>query len=337
MTAATPRVQEIMQAQHIPGLALAIQQNDRLLEEIYQGYANLEHSVPVTADTVFEIASVTKLFTTQAVLRLAQDKRLGLEDTLGMYLKDLPETWQRVTLQQCLTHQSGISGYTDVEAYWKVTRVDKSHEDVLALVRDLPLKFEPGSRYSYDNTGFYLLGMVIEAVSGQSYAEFLKQTIFDPLGMTHTTANDYAQIIAHRAQGYLYQSNGLLNKPFYSTSNTFSAGLLLSNIQDMLRWKESLFDESVLNAEYRRLWWTPHPSAEANERKEGFTLGLGWFRLDTPHGMFYGHSGGIPGFASTFLYFPDYELTGIVLCSAGRVGAPHEILLDVMKTIGVLK
>lgn len=227
--------------QHIPGLAFAIQQNDTLLEERYYGYANLEHEVPVTADTVFEIASVTKLFTAQSILVLAQENKLRLEDEIGAYLKDLPESWKAVSIRQCLAHQSGIPSYTDVDQYWGVTKHDKSHNEILSLINALPLKFAPGHRHAYDNSGYYLLGLLIEAISGKSYDEYLRITIFEPLNMKHTRANNYSQIVPHRAQGYQFKDSGLTNKEFYSTSNTYSAGNLLSNVRDLLLWRTSLF------------------------------------------------------------------------------------------------
>ena len=153
-----------------------------LLHEGYYGLANLEHNVPVMPETVFEIASVTKLFTSQAILRLVQDGRITLDDPVSSYLADLPEAWQPITIRHCLAHQSGIPNYTAVERYWQITRDAKSHEQMLDLVRDLPLSFAPGTRHAYDNTGFYLLGMVIEAVTEQSYGDYLERYYFRAAG-----------------------------------------------------------------------------------------------------------------------------------------------------------
>lgn len=319
-----------MKERHLPGLAIAVQQGDTLLHEGYYGYANLEHQVEVNAQTVFEIASVTKLFTAQAILRLAQNEQLKLTDPIAQYVPDLPETWQAVTVQHCLAHQSGIPNYTSIDRYWELQRVDKSHHQVLDLVRNLPLNFAPGTRHSYDNTGFYLLGMVIESVTHKPYADYLKELIFTPLGMTSTQGNNYDQIIPHRAQGYNYRDGVFYNKGFYDISNTFSAGVLLSTVRDLLRWKSTLFDDRILNAEYRKLWWTQHLSAEANEKAYHYTLGLGWFAVESPLGTFWGHNGGITGFASAFLYLPETRTTGIVLCNSNAIENPHQIALDVI-------
>jgi CubicO group peptidase (beta-lactamase class C family) len=326
MTPILTRTLRLIDEQHIPGLSLIVQRGAQdTLVELYHGMANLEHKVPVTADTLFEIASVTKLFTAQAVLKLAQDGRIRLDNPISHYLDQLPAAWQPVTIRHCLAHQSGLPSYTDPDAYWSQTRRDKTHVEVLDLVREKPLMFAPGGRYHYDNTGFYLLGLLIETVSGESYADYVARVIFKPLGMTGTQANDYARIIPNRADGYKFRDGALYNKQFYSTSNTFSAGILLSNPRDLLRWRRSLFNDQILNADYRRVWWTPHPSHAGNERGLGFSVGLGWFLVDSPAGTFAGHNGGIEGFAASFMYLFDHDLTVIALCSAGHVNEPHRL------------
>ncbi len=326
-----PVLTSLMRDQQIPGLACALHRGDALVYEGYHGLANVEHGVPVTAESVFEIASVTKLFTTQAILRLAQDKRLTLDDPIHTYVPGLPDAWRGVTLLHILTHQSGIPNYTDPPRYWEITREEKSLDQILALVRDQPLKFAPGERHSYDNTGFYLLGTVIERAAGMPYAEYLKQTIFDPLGMTQTRTNDYAAVIPHRAHGYDQKDGVIVNKPYYSVTNTFSAGNIVSTVRDLLTWRACLYNDSVLDADMRRLWWTPHPSRSANERAYDFTVGVGWFMVDSPFGTFYGHNGGIQGFASTFMYYPLTGTTVIVLVNSSRVTEPHKIAFAMLQ------
>lgn len=325
-------IQQTMIEQHIPGLALAIQRGHEVLHQGYYGLVNLEHHIAVNDQTVFEIASVTKLFTAQAVLRLVQAGKIALDDFIMTFLPDLPETWKAITVRHCLAHQSGIPNYTLVETYGDYTRDAKSHEQVLDLVRHLPLNFPPGTRHAYDNTGFYLLGLLIEAVSGQAYGDYVRQTTFEPLGMTRTQANNYDTVVAHRAQGYVYADDAVRNKPFYDTSNTFSAGILLSCVSDLLIWRASLFDDSILNTEMRQLWWTPHPSEAGNELPH-YQVGLGWFRLDDPVGQFWGHNGGIPGFAASFLYLPEPDVTAALLCNTSYVNAPHKIALAAVQQL----
>lgn len=329
-------IEKIAREQRIPGLAIGIQSKDQVVYEQYYGYANLEHNVPVTSETVFEIASVSKLFTAQAILYLAQQKQLHLDDPISSYLQGLPLSWQAVTIRHCLAHQSGLPSYTEVEGYWQLTRQSKSHEQVIDLVRDLPLNFPSGTSYFYDNTGFYLLGMVIEAVTQQAYGDYLAEIIFKPLGMSQTRANNYQQLISNRAQGYVLSEDVLHNKDYYDTSNTFSAGIFLSTIQDLLRWSSSLYDNSVLNEQSRQAWWTPHPSQTGNERQLHFTVALGWFTLDLPIGSFLGHNGGIPGFAASFVHFRQQHITAAVLCNTNHISEPHEIAFKVIRELQLL-
>lgn len=185
-----------MTAQHIPALSVRVLHGEHMLESHDLGLIDLEHGTPNTPASMFEIASVTKLFTTQLVLRLAQDGALDLDTPLIEALPDLmPAAWQAVTPRHVLMHQSGLPSYTTPAAYWATTHHDKTPAEVLALVSDQPLRFAPTTRYAYDNTGFYLLGLMIERVTGQTYADSLDGVIFAPLGMTHTRANDYAALI----------------------------------------------------------------------------------------------------------------------------------------------
>ena len=269
-------------------------------------------------------------------MRLCQQGRIALDCPLAAYLPNLPESWNAVTVRHCLAHQSGIPAYTDVEAYWRLTRAEKSHEQILDLVRDLPPRFPPGERHAYDNSGFYLLGMVIEAVTQQSYADYLRAAIFEPLHMTQTRVNDYRQLVAQRAQGYDFEGDRQHNRAYYDTSNTFSAGILLSTVRDLLAWSAALHNDAVLSAESRLLWWTPQPSRVDNERENGYALTLGWFIVDDPLAQFYGHNGSIPGFASAFLHFPSTKLTTVLLCNAGHVRAPHKIALDILRDQGLI-
>lgn len=328
------RVEEAMTAAQIPGLGLAAVQRDNILFAKGYGRANLEHDIPTTADSVFEIASITKLFTATAVMRLVEDGRVSLDDPISQHVPALPAAWQAITVRHTLTHQSGLKDYTATEQYWPTTRLDISREELLGFVAHLPLQFEPGQRYHYDNTGYYLLGYLIEAVSQMTYGEFLTAEIFRPLGMAHTRVNDPYAIVPQRVAGYsLDEAGKLRHKPYYSTTGTFSAGVLLSSAADLARFAASLYTNTVLQAESRKLMWTPHPSAEGNERKLSFSVGLGWFFVDHPQGRFAGHNGGIVGFATSFVHLLERQLTVIVLCNQDKVAEPHAIALAVAEQI----
>lgn len=328
-------VQNMRDEFHIPGLSVAVLHGDEVALAEGFGYANVEHDIPATADVVYEIASITKLFTATAVVQLVEDGRVSLDGVLGDYVADLPELWRPITIRQLLTHQSGIHNYTGTEKYWETTRLDVSRDELLGYVADRPLDFLPGQRYGYDNTGFYLLGYLIEGVSGQSYGAFLTERIFRPLEMDSTRVNDPYEIVKHRAAGYSYddENERLKHKPYYSTTGTFSAGVLLSTVNDLVKFAQSLYTDTLLTAESRALMWTPHPSEQENERKFNFSLGLGWFLVDHPVGKFAGHNGGIQGFATAFVHFLETKTTVIVLCNQDRMAEPHQLGFDILEAL----
>jgi CubicO group peptidase (beta-lactamase class C family) len=318
---------DLLHTRRIPGLAVRIAHAQQTVYSGDFGLADLENQHPIHPGSVFEIASVTKLFTAQLVMALAQSRRLSLDDRLIDHLPDhVPTAWAAVTIRHVLAHQSGLPSYTAPDAYWAQTVRDKTHDEVLALVNSQPLMFDPGARYHYDNTGFYLLGLLIEALYAQPYADVLARVIFQPLGMSSTRANDYDTIIPGRVKGYRHQDGVLCNKPYYSPSNTFSAGCVLSTADDLLRWRASLSSDVILDAAHRALWQTPHPPT-AYAQSDPFVVALGWFHVQTALGTLIGHNGGIVGFASAWLYLPAHDITAVVLCNTSDVEDPHTIAL----------
>ncbi len=189
-----------MQKRHIPGVSIAIVQDGKVVRLKGYGFANVELSVPATENSVYQLASVTKMFTATAVMMLVEDGKLGLDDKITDRLSDLPPAWKVVTVGQLLSHTSGIKSYTSVRDFHKSARKDYSQREILDLVAKEPLEFAPGEKWSYSNTGYFLLGMLIEKVSGKPYGEFLSERIFKPLGMTQTRVNDLRDVIKGRAK-----------------------------------------------------------------------------------------------------------------------------------------
>ncbi len=189
----------VIQKRHIPGVSVAIVKNGKLLQAKGYGLANVELSVPATEKTVYQLASVTKQFTATAIMMLVEQGKLGLGDKISKHLPDLPAAWKEVTIRHLLNHTSGIKSYTSVKDFFKTARKDYTHREILDLVAKDPLEFAPGEKWRYCNTGYFLLGMIIEKVSGKTYGEFLDERIFKPLGMTQTRVNDLHAIIPNRA------------------------------------------------------------------------------------------------------------------------------------------
>jgi D-alanyl-D-alanine carboxypeptidase len=273
------------------------------------GLANEELDVPNSARTVFRIGSLTKGFTAAAVMLLQERGKLRVADPICGYLHDCPAAWQPVTIKQLLSHTSGIKSYTELPDYAPKMPLAVSQQNLIGRIRDLPLEFAPGTQYKYSNSGYYLLGVIIERVSSQSYADFLQDHIFTPLGMTSTGYDSPRRLIKHRASGYSFQGGPLLNTLYLDMSIPFAAGALYSSVEDLLRWDQALYTETLLSRRSRDEMFTP----AIQDR------GYGWgIRTRFEHRVIE-HDGGINGFASSLSRFTDDRVTVIVLSNNADV------------------
>ncbi len=299
-----------MEGQHIPGLSLAVAHGGAVIHARGYGSASLELDVPVTSETVFQIGSITKQFTATAVMMLVEEGKVGLEESVTHALEGLPDAWAGVTVRHLLDHTSGIKSFTGIpDVMARLTFLPASRDEVLALIAEEPLEFAPGERYAYNNTGYYLLGHVIEWASGRPYADFLRERIFAPLKMEATRLNDMDDIIPHRACGYVWGEDRLWNARHISMTWPFSAGALVSTTLDLARWDAALGSESLLPDAAWEMMWTPATLTDGTKTGYGF----GWAMGDYQGHPFVGHSGGIPGFMTHAERFPQDDLAVIVL------------------------
>jgi CubicO group peptidase (beta-lactamase class C family) len=302
---------------HIPGVSLAILRDGRIIKAQGYGFANLELRASATKDTVYEIGSITKQFTAAAVMALVEDGKLHLDDSIAKYFPEAPQTWDGITIRHLLTHTSGIQNHVAVPHWLDVFRTNLAFEttptrdDLLKMFFKLPLEFQPGETWAYDNTGYYLLGIVIEKVSGKSYWQFLDERIFKPLGMNATRNTDPQPIVPSRASGYEWKNDHFENRPILLPSIGYSAGSLLSTVEDMVKWDAALYSEKLLKKSSLDQMWTP---AVTKDRADApFNYGFGWF-IDNYRGhRLVQHSGGTPGFSSVIYRFLDDKLTIIIL------------------------
>lgn len=238
-----------------PGAAILVAKEGKVIFRRGYGLANVEHRAQITPDTVFRIASMTKQFTAVAILMLMEQGRLSLDDGVAKYLPDYPEG-RRITIRHLLTHTSGIWDYVRLEEIRRGMRRDVSVDELIDLFKDKPLAFEPGERKAYSNSGYTLLGVIIEKVSGRSYAEFLQKNIFEPAGMHSSTTDTHDKIIPHRAAGYVRRNSELCNAPFISMTEPFANGNIVSSVNDLFRWNEALF-HGLIEPETLKLALTP--------------------------------------------------------------------------------
>ena len=328
-------IKDIMTEKQIPGMSVAVVKEGESVFIKGYGMANLEHSVPATEKTVYEVASVGKTFTAFVVMMLVEEGVIKLDNAIAKYLDNLPTAWHSVTVRHILSHQSGLPSYTEVDNYWTdVIRYRLSQTEIIDLVRDLPLMFQPGEYSSYDNTGYYLLGMILEQITGKSYADLMQERLFKPLNMTATKMNNPNEIVPHRASGYRLPKDKLINKPYYSPSVTFSAGGQLSNIEDMVKYERELCNPTLLQQSTLDLMWTHHPPSRKEnwqpEKYAGFLrAGLGWLIPDYPNKRVVGHNGSIVGFASNITRFIEDRLTVILFCNLDKIIRPDAIAKEI--------
>jgi len=311
-------VEELMAKRHVPGASAAVVRDGKVVLEKGYGLANLELKVPATKETVYQLASVTKTFTATAIMLLVKDGKLSLDDSITSKLPDLPAAWEKVTVRHLLSHTSGIKSYTSVKDFHKTMRKDYAQREIIDLVAKEPLEFAPGEKWNYSNTGYFLLGMLIEKVGGKPYGEFMAERIFKPLGMSQTRANDLRAIIPNRAQGYEWAGTEFKNGEYVSPSQPFAAGMLVSTVADLVKWEAALAGHTLLDAPTLEQMWTPAKLAKG-EAGYGFGWGIG---KANGHRVV-SHGGGIPGFSTELMRFPDDKLTVIVLTNSdgGHAGA----------------
>jgi D-alanyl-D-alanine carboxypeptidase len=282
-----------------------------------KGYllANREWNIPNAPDTKFRLGSITKQFTATAILELAEQGKLKLDDPISKYYAAAPESWAKVTIHHLLTHTSGIPSYTSMPGFFaKQSRDDRTPEEIIQLTQDKPLEFEPGVKWNYDNTGYILLGYVIEKASGEKYADYVHAHIFEPLGMHDTGYDMAADILPHRATGYSVNAKGWRNSPYLAMSLPYAAGSLYSTVDDLLIWDQAIYAGKLLTPES----WKKMFTAYLHE------YGYGWGIDEQFHQRHISHGGGINGFATFISRFPDAKVTVIALgntdsAASGRI------------------
>lgn len=313
------------------GLSVAVALDDEIVLAKGYGLAEVEHGVPVHAGTTFRIGSVTKQFTAAAIVRLAERDKLAIDEDMRAYLPDYPELpdGHVVTLRHLLTHTSGIPSYTDLgQAFWSRARVDLDHEAMLAIFAELPLDFAPGERWAYNNSGYYLLGMVLEEVTGQGYAEYMQATFFEPLGLDSMRYGSFEDIIPDRAQGYRFEDGELANDAFMSMTAPGAAGALLANAEDLVKWQLALVSGKVVSPESYAEMTTPFLLGDMSETEYGFGLSLAPIagRPAVRHG------GGIFGFNSELAYLPE-ERVSVAVISNCEGFASGMLAADIVRAV----
>ncbi|MGH7664139.1 MAG: serine hydrolase domain-containing protein [Gemmatimonadaceae bacterium] len=292
------------------GVSVLVARDSLIMHRGGYGLASVELAVGITPNTRFRLGSITKQFTSMAVLMLVNEGVLALDDRVAEFFPGFPAPGRDATIEHLLTHTSGIHSYTSMPTWPPRWREDMTPDEVIDMFRDEPADFQPGEDWRYSNSGYVLLGAIIEKVSGLSYPVFLDQRIFTPLGMTSTGYDITDEIIRNRAAGYATAPDGTLrNAAYLSMTQPLAAGGLYSSVNDLARWHEALQGKHLISPALYERMYSPVRLNDGSTRPYGF----GWGVTEFDGLPSLAHGGGINGFSSFILRIPEERLMVVVL------------------------
>ncbi len=296
-----------------PGaVVIALKDGKTIFRKAY-GMANLELGVPLTPDSVLRLGSITKQFTATAVLMLAEEGKLALSDPLTKFLPAYPTHGHVITVEHLLNHTSGIRSYTDIPGYMGTKiQADLTPDQLIDAFKSEPMDFAPGERWQYNNSGYVLLGAVIEKASGMTYADFVADRIFKPLGMKATAYGAEGPVLPKRAAGYTRDGETVLNARYLSMSQPYSAGALVSTVDDLAAWDAALYTEKLVKKASLEKAWTPAVTRDGKATHYGYGWGISTLR-GAPA---IAHGGGIFGFSTYAIRLPDEKVYVAVLTNS---------------------
>jgi CubicO group peptidase (beta-lactamase class C family) len=323
-----------MARERVPGLAVGIYSRGRILLAKGYGLANVELSVPVRPETLFQSGSVGKQFVSAAIMMLVEEHKLSLDDSITKFLPHSPAQWKPILIRNLLSHSSGLAEYENDEHIGPkgdfYLRLDFSEEELLRKMEGLPIEWPAGERWDYRNTNYVLLGLVIHKVTGKPYAEYLEERIFKPLGMTSTRPISERDIVPNRSSGYeLDQAGQLKNQEWVSpTFNSTADGALYFDVIDLAKWDEALYTTQLLTQSSLERLWTVYPLNDGKPNWAGY--GFGWF-IGQPGGhRSVSHGGAWQGFTCHIARYPEDGLTVAVLTNLDALHSRPKIIAQVI-------
>jgi CubicO group peptidase (beta-lactamase class C family) len=288
--------------------AVSIRQHGKLVFESACGMANAEWNVANTIDTKFRIASISKQFTAASVLLMQQEGKLKVQSVIADYVDDLPVSWRTATIHQLLTHTSGVPNFTDGPLR-QYDRMGATPREIVGIVKDKPLQFPHGTKMAYNNTGYILLGMVIEKAAGMPYVQFVQRRLLTPLRMKDSGFDDAKLVLAKRAAGYQRTAKGLENGEPVDASVPWSAGGFYSTTRDLLTWGAAVQSGAILNRQSVEQMFKVYPETLLQGMHYGYAIVI----AERFGRRLYYHGGGITGFNSVLQMYPDDDLSIAIL------------------------
>ena len=311
--------------------SVLVAENGKVIYKKGFGLANMEWNIPNTPETRFRLGSITKQFTATLILQLVEQGKIKLDGKLSDYLPEYrKDVGEKVTVHQLLNHTSGIPSYTGLPGFFNdVSRNPYSVADFVKKYASNDLEFEPGSKFRYNNSGYFLLGAIIEKVTGQPYERVLKEKIFDPLGMKNSGYDHYATILERRASGYEKTPDGYVNAPYLDMSLPYAAGSLYSTVEDLYLWDQALYTARVLSDPSKELMYKPNLDNYAY----GWTIAKAKLGTGTETVPSIGHGGGINGFSTLITRYPVQKNLVVLLdntSQGGNLGGLTKALTNIL-------
>lgn len=301
-------IKDYVRSELFTGTVLVASDGKPIFRKAY-GAANRAWTIPNTADTRYRIGSITKPFTATAILQLTEEDKLELDDPIRKYLPDLPPNWGQASIRQLLSHTSGIPSHTSLEDFdAKLRPVRHTPQELIDLLKDLPLNYEHGTKFRYNNMGYVLLGRIIESVTGMRYRDYLEHKLLEPLKLHNSGYDDGRAVVSQLAQDYTDGASGVVKGRFFNMSNAYAAGAMYSTVDDLLAWQQMLVKGKVLS----------QLSLKAMFSDGGHRYGLGWCVRDSLSRKLVEHGGNVGGYSSLLAYYPDDQLTIVVLGNYGE-------------------
>ncbi|WP_428742805.1 serine hydrolase domain-containing protein [Tenacibaculum sp.] len=295
------------------GVSVLVAKRGKVIYRKAFGKANLELDVNMIPENVFKVGSMTKQFTSVSILMLLEEGKLSLEDTITKYIPNFPIKGKQITIHHLLTHTSGIKNYTSIRKFGEITTDDIPPLEFIDFFKNEPVDFEPGEKYKYSNSGYFILGYIIEKVSGISYSKFVEERIFKKLNMYSSCYESHTKLIKNRASGYQKRGEGFLNHKYFSSTLPYAAGSIMSNVDDMLKWQTAISNNLLLKKETTAKAFTNYTLDNGKK----INYGYGW-HLNEINGIpTIEHGGSIPGYKSMGVYVPSEDVYVVVFSNCG--------------------
>lgn len=313
---------EMLNAQYVPnepGATALVAKDGKIIYHKAFGMANLELGVKMEPDMILEIGSITKQFTAVAILMLVEQGKLDLDDDITKFIEDYPTHGHHISIHHLLTHTSGIKSYTSLESWMPLWRTDYETKEFIDIFKNEPMDFAPGEEYHYNNSAYFLLGYIIEIVSGQTYEEFIESNIFKPLGMKSSLYGSNSEIIKKRASGY-QKKGAYVNAEYLSLTQPYAAGSIMSTVEDLYSWNRAIRSNTLVKQEAINLAFTNY---ELNNG-EKINYGYGWAINEIKGSPTVEHSGGIFGYVTNAIYLPKEDVF-VAIYSNCDCNAPGQV------------